>query len=70
MQVLPVFWPVLWMEVSWLNGEKIELPFALDASVYAWNREAVHTLKENGTGIYYHAVGIKQQRVKGSGKSL
>ena len=35
-------------EVSWLKEEKIELPFALDASVYAWNREAVHTLKEMG----------------------
>ena len=31
-----------------LKEEKIELPFALDASVYAWNREAVHTLKEMG----------------------
>ena len=35
-------------EVSWLKEEKIEIPFALDASVYAWNREAVHTLKEMG----------------------
>ena len=33
-------------EVSWLKEENIHIPFALDASVYAWNREAVHTLKE------------------------
>lgn len=47
MQVLPVFWPVLWRKFL-VKGRKIELPFALDASVYAWNREAVHTLKEMG----------------------
>ena len=35
-------------EVSWLKEEKIQIPFALDASVYAWNREAVHTLKKMG----------------------
>ena len=35
-------------EVSWLKEENIHIPFALDASVYAWNREAVHTLKEMG----------------------
>ena len=35
-------------EVSWLKEENIHIPFALDASVYAWNREAVHTLKKMG----------------------
>ncbi len=35
-------------EVSWLKEENIHIPFALDASVYAWNRETVHTLKEMG----------------------
>ena len=35
-------------EVPWLKEENIHIPFALDASVYAWNREAVHTLKKMG----------------------
>ena len=31
-----------------VKGRNIHIPFALDASVYAWNREAVHTLKKMG----------------------
>ena len=51
-------------EVSWLKEEKIQIPFALDASVYAWNREAVHTLKENGPGIYYYAWELNSRELK------
>ena len=33
-------------EIQWMREEQISLPASFDASVYAWNHGAVHTLKE------------------------
>lgn len=33
-------------EIQWLRDEKLSVPAAFDASVYAWNHQAVRTLKE------------------------
>lgn len=38
-------------EIQWMRDEKISLPAAFDACVYAWNHGAVHTLKEEGAAF-------------------